>query len=167
MYRKIRNRDLEDFLKNRLKHSKTSKRHKRHHKHHHTKDLESLCEQFADILEADSHEIVNDVCVATRIRSELNPTILNRETNSPLAIAALFSFEDVDSRGNALNLGETVILQDETQEFISALRKQDLIVTALHNHWLFEDPRLMYIHWESVEPPLEFAEKTAKAFRVL
>lgn len=105
--------------------------------------------------------------MVTRFRNELNPTILNRETNSPLAIAALFSFEDLDRSGDALNLGETVILQKETQEFISKLREEGLIVTALHNHWLFDDPRLMYIHWESVEPPLEFARKTAKAFRVL
>ncbi len=110
---------------------------------------------------------MNDVCVATRFRSELNPTILNRRTKSPLAIAALFSFEDLDSKGNALNLGETVILQEESQRFISELREQGLIVTGFHNHWLFEEPRLMYIHWESVEPPLDFARKTAKAFRVL
>ncbi|MEH7419306.1 DUF1259 domain-containing protein [Neobacillus drentensis] len=24
------------------------------------------------------------------------------------------------------------------------------MVTDFHNHWLFEKPRLMYIHWENV-----------------
>lgn len=33
---------------------------------------------------------------------------------------------------------------------IAALRKRVPIVTAFHNHWLFEEPRLMYIHWENV-----------------
>ncbi|MFC4557278.1 DUF1259 domain-containing protein [Virgibacillus kekensis] len=166
MQRKIRNRDLDEFFESRQQKKRQQK--KRQHKspHHHDED-QSLCEEFADILDADSHQIVNEVCVATRLRDELNPTILDRRTQSPLAIAALFSFENLDSSGNALNLGETVILQKETQAFISALREQDLIVTALHNHWLFDDPRLMYIHWESVEPPLEFAKKTAKAFQVL
>jgi hypothetical protein len=130
------------------------------------KDFKDLCEEFADILEADSHEIVNGVCVATRFR-DIEATILDRRTNSPLAIAAAFSFENLDKKGNALNLGETVLLQKETQKFMSALRKRGLIVTALHNHWLFEDPRLMYMHWESVEQPLKFAEKTAEAFEVL
>ena len=33
---------------------------------------------------------------------------------------------------------------------LDALRKRGLIVTAFHNHWLFEEPRLMYMHWENV-----------------
>lgn len=167
--KKIRNKDINEFLARRHDHSKFKKRRKHHNNHDDldNNDFLDLCEKFADILDADSHQIVNGVCVATRIRNELNPTILGRETNSPLSIAALFSFEDLDSDGEALNLGETVILQNETQKFISKLREQGLIVTALHNHWLFEDPRLMYIHWESVEDPLEFAKKTARAFRVL
>ncbi|WP_083270625.1 DUF1259 domain-containing protein [Bacillus marinisedimentorum] len=167
MKRKIRNTELADFLNNRHKHSKFAGQRRKRKQDDRVSDLESLCDKFADILKADSNEIVNGVCVATRFRNELKPTILNRKTVSPLSIAALFSFEDLDSKGNALNLGETVILQEETQEFISKLREQDLIVTALHNHWLFENPRLLYIHWESVEPPLEFARKTAKAFKVL
>ena len=41
------------------------------------------------------------------------------------------------------------------------------MVTALHNHWLFEDPRLMYIHFESIDQPLDFARKVAEALCVL
>jgi len=126
----------------------------------------TLCQRFAQIL-GGTPQVANGVCTITRVRSNLRPLIQNRRTRSVLAIAALFSFEDLDSRGNALNLGETVILQEEINPFISALRSQGLEVTALHNHWLFDDPRLMYIHWKSVEPPLEFAAKTARALRVL
>jgi hypothetical protein len=35
------------------------------------------------------------------------------------------------------------------------------------NHWLFDQPRAMYRHFESIEPPLEFARKIREAFRVL
>jgi hypothetical protein len=38
---------------------------------------------------------------------------------------------------------------------------------AAHNQWLFDQPRTMYIHWFSIEPPLVFARKVAEAFRVL
>jgi len=94
-------------------------------------------------------------------------TILGRPTTSPLALNALFSFESRDAAGQTLNLGETVILQEEINRFISVLRKCDILVTALHNHWLFEQPRLMYIHFESIDEPLDFARKVAKAFETL
>lgn len=126
----------------------------------------SLCLQFAKIL-GGSAEVVNGVCTVTRIRSNLRPIIEGRRTHSILAIAAFFSFEDLDSRGRALNLGETVILQEEINPFISVLRRLNIEVTAFHNHWLFEDPRLMYIHFKSVEAPLSFARKAATAFQVL
>lgn len=126
----------------------------------------TLCHQFAKIL-GGTAEVVNGVCTVTRIRNNLRPLIEGRKTRSILAIAAFFSFEDLDRRGNALNLGETVILQEEINPFISALRAQGIEITAFHNHWLFENPRLMYIHFKSVEPPLLFATKVANAFRVL
>ena len=126
----------------------------------------SLCRTFASTL-GGTAEVVNGVCTVTRIRSNLKPLIQGRKTNSALALAALFSFESFDSRGNALNLGETVILQEEINPFISELRNRGIEVTAVHNHWLFDNPRLMYIHFKSVEPPLTFANKVAAAFKVL
>jgi hypothetical protein len=83
------------------------------------------------------------------------------------ACYAMFSFESPDEHGRTLNLGETAILPQEVNSFIDALRAGGIIVTALHNHWLFERPRLMFIHWESVDDPIAFAEKTASAFQVL
>ncbi|KRI40802.1 hypothetical protein APC20_08260, partial [Acinetobacter baumannii] len=85
-------------------------------------------------------EIVNGVCTVTRIR-KINVTIQGRRSRSPLTLAALFSFESRDREGRALNLGETVILQEEINPFITELRKRGIEVTALHNHWLFDDPR--------------------------
>lgn len=123
-----------------------------------------LCNEFARILGAEILSTADDVCTVTFMR-DINATILGRPTHSPLA--ALFSFESPDHRGRALNLGETVILQEEINDFISILRKHGILVTALHNHWLFEDPRLMYIHFESIDNPIDFARKAAEALCVL
>ena len=38
---------------------------------------------------------------------------------------------------------------------------------AGYHYWLFEEPRAMYMHFESVEPPLQFARKGREAFEVL
>lgn len=124
----------------------------------------TLCERFAAILE--SVILPAPVCTVTRTRN-ISVTILGRPTISPLVINALFSFESPDAQGNTLNLGETVILQEEINPFILILRLLGIQVTALHNHWLFEDPRLFYIHFLSIENPLVFARKVAFAFRIL
>ncbi|WP_309043052.1 DUF1259 domain-containing protein [Cytobacillus oceanisediminis] len=87
---------------------------------------------------------------------------MDRTTRSPLALPFALSFEN--SRGtDTLNLGETVILQKEINPFLSELRKRGIIVTALHNHWLFEEPRLMYMHLENVGDPFEFARNSIEA----
>jgi hypothetical protein len=79
----------------------------------------------------------------------------------------MFSYESMDQQGCTLNLGETVILPSEIYRFSSMLQSQGILVTALHNHWLFDNPRIMYIHFASIEPPLSFATKVAKAFQTL
>ena len=126
----------------------------------------SLCQEFARILGGMGSLDENGVCLVQKFRT-IRFRILGRPTRSPLVRPQFFSFEDVDSRGRALNLGETVLLQEEVNPLLTELRKRDIIVTAVHNHWLFEEPRAMYMHFESVEPPLEFARKVREAFRVL
>ncbi|MFB9761431.1 DUF1259 domain-containing protein [Ectobacillus funiculus] len=125
-----------------------------------------LCDEFARILDGSGMVTPQGVCLVQKFRN-INFTILGRRTESPLVNPQFFSFEGLDNRGNALNLGETVLLQEEVNPLLTELRKKNIIVTALHNHWLFEEPRAMYMHFESVEPPLVFAKKVREAFRVL
>ena len=82
-------------------------------------------------------------------------------------IPQAFTFENLDSEGRGLCLGETVILQEEINPFMSRLREHNIIVTAVHNHWLFDEPRLMYMHFESIDRPLTFARKVRDAMDVL
>ncbi|MFC4409062.1 DUF1259 domain-containing protein [Chungangia koreensis] len=123
----------------------------------------STCEHLAQIIGGDVITS-SPVCVVRRLREDLQPTILGRPTQSPLALPFALSFED-PRNGETLNLGETVLLQSEANRMMSALRKRGLIVTALHNHWLFDQPRLMYMHWENVGNPFDFAEDSIEAAR--
>ena len=113
-----------------------------------------------------SPSVVNGVCFVRRFR-KIPVTIPGRRSKSPLVLPTFFSFESPDKKGRALNLGETVILQKEINPFISALRKRGILVKALHNHWLSENHRLFYIHFESADNPLTFAKKVAQALKVL
>lgn len=122
----------------------------------------STCQKLADIIGGD---VITSTpaCVVQRLRN-INATILGRRTRSPLALPFALSFEN-NINGKTLNLGETVILQREINPFLSALRNRGITVTALHNHWLFEEPRLMYMHWENVGDPFEFARESIEAAR--
>ncbi|AIM31146.1 hypothetical protein DF16_orf02731 [Bacillus thuringiensis serovar kurstaki str. YBT-1520] len=70
----------------------------------------------------------------------------------------------MDQNGNALNLGEIAVLQEEIPAFMKSIVQQGIIVSALHNHWLYMNPLIMYIHIQSVEHPLHFARKLANSF---
>jgi hypothetical protein len=122
----------------------------------------SGCQRLADII-GGMVIASTPVCVVQRLRN-IRATILGRRTRSPLALPFALSFEN-NKNGKTLNLGETVILQAEINPFMTALRKRGIIVTALHNHWLFDQPRLMYMHWENVGNPFDFATKSIEAAR--
>lgn len=117
------------------------------------------CQRLADII---GGEVIQpNPCVVMRLRDDIPATILGRRTQSPLALPFMLSFEN-----NGLNLGETVLLQREVNPMIRALQRRGIKVTAFHNHWLFEKPRLMYLHWENVGmDPFEFARKSFAAAR--
>nr|WP_042341810.1 DUF1259 domain-containing protein [Bacillus timonensis] len=117
----------------------------------------STCQQLANII-GGMVVTAAPVCVVQRLRN-IDATILGLKTQSPLALPFALSFEN-----NGLNLGESVVLQKEINPFLTELRKRGLIVTAVHNHWLFDKPRLMYMHWENAEDnSFDFATKSFEA----
>lgn len=122
----------------------------------------SACERLANII---GGVVVTSspACVVQRLRN-INATILGRRTRSPLALPFALSFEN-SKNGETLNLGESVVLQREINPLLTALRKRGIKVTAVHNHWLFDEPRLMYMHWENVGDPFEFARNSIEAAR--
>ncbi|WP_256238860.1 DUF1259 domain-containing protein [Bacillus sp. EB600] len=120
----------------------------------------SSCQQLANII-GGAVITPSPVCAVIRLRN-INATILGRKTRSPLALPFALSFEN-NINGHTLNLGETVILQSEINRFLTALRRRGITVTAVHNHWLFDNPRLMYMHWEKVENPFTFARDSFAA----
>ena len=123
--------------------------------------FQRLCNQFAQILGGE-HEIdPGPVCFVSRSRN-LRATILGRRTTSPLV-----RYESLDRSGRALCLGETAVVQNQANRLIRNLQRNGIKVTALHNHWLNDSPRLMYIHWESIDNPIAFARKSKNSIAFL
>jgi len=125
-----------------------------------------LCTQFGRILGGESEVEEGTVCFVTRM-TNLREKILGRRTRSPLVQMQMFSFESLDKSGRALCLGETAVHQNQVNRLISNLRKRGIKVTAVHNHWLNETPRLMYMHWEANMNPIEFAKRTKASIAFL
>ncbi|HYF94044.1 MAG TPA: DUF1259 domain-containing protein [Symbiobacteriaceae bacterium] len=122
------------------------------------------CARLAEIVDG-TPALVNGVCLIQLLRADLEPTILGRRTRSPLVLPVFFSVESRGESGRTLNLGEAVLTQDEVNTVMRVLRENRIIVTAVHNHWLFEEPRLMYMHWEAVMDPKQFLRASRAALR--
>ncbi|MFJ7971296.1 DUF1259 domain-containing protein [Psychrobacillus sp. NPDC096389] len=125
--------------------------------------LQNLCHQIAQIVKG-KPKMEQGVC-SVEIGRNFHLTIQDRVSKS--ALPAGITFESLDFQGNALNLAEVVVLQEELPLFVDALTKNGLIVSAIHNHWIFTNPIILYVHFQSVEPPLSFAHKFSEAFSVL
>jgi len=54
--------------------------------------------------------------------------------------------------GGAMVMGDLVLVPKEINTVISALAEANVMVTALHNHFLWEDPRIMYMHIYGMGP---------------
>jgi Domain of Unknown Function (DUF1259) len=63
--------------------------------------------------------------------------------------------------GNAAITGDFIALSDEVVPLITALRENDIEVTAIHNHMLGEEPRTYFIHFWANDD----AEKLAHGIR--
>ncbi|OCA91894.1 DUF1259 domain-containing protein [Pseudobacillus wudalianchiensis] len=123
----------------------------------------TLCQQYAQLFNT-KPTIEHGVC-SVELHRDLHVTIQGRPSRGELHTEIMF--ESLDRDGNALNLGECVLLEEEVPLFTSILIKNGFIISALHNHWLYAKPNILYIHFQSVEPPLSFARKAAEAFHAL
>lgn len=119
-----------------------------------------LCNQFANILRGNVTDFDGDLCQVSRMRN-FRETINGRPSKAALDMD--FSYESMDNQGRALNLAEVMLRQEEVRSFMNAVTGQGLNVTALHNHHVTDNPRLFYMHVNSVENPTTFAQKMQRA----
>jgi len=63
--------------------------------------------------------------------------------------------------GDAMVMGDTVLFQDEVNPVMSTALDSGLSVTALHNHFFFDEPKVYFMHIGGEGPP----EKLATAVR--
>lgn len=122
----------------------------------------NLCSAFAEIL-GGTPKMQDGVCSVGISRKNIRVTIEGIRTNIPLGTS--FSFQIIPGTNEALNLGDVILLQEETSEAVQFLYSQGITVSALHNHWLLDEPHLMYAHVQAITNPLRFARAIAEVMK--
>ena len=72
----------------------------------------------------------------------------------------------IKSDSNAITYGDLVLLDDEINPVISKLEDGGIELSALHNHLLHENPRVMYIHFVGRGDEVEMAKVIREALAV-
>lgn len=120
------------------------------------------CSELANILRG-TPKTKGNVCTVSLSRDDLSVTLAGISTEIPLGTA--FSFQSLPGTNKTLNLGDVILLQEEVPHAFRALTEAGIIVSALHNHWLFDEPHLMYAHVQAVMDPFQFARIIAMVLR--
>jgi Domain of Unknown Function (DUF1259) len=89
----------------------------------------------------------------------------------PSGVATAINFQPTDG-GKAAITGDFVLLGEEVNPVIKALRTNGIEVTAIHSHMLIEQPRLFFMHFWANDDALKLAnglraalDKTASTSR--
>src|SRR5215471_2356101 len=78
-------------------------------------------------------------------RNDLHMTVDNLSLPTPFGFGGWFAMTKGDG-GDDVMMGDLVLLQEEVNPAMSALLNNGLEVTALHNHFFWDNPRVYYMH---------------------
>ena len=68
------------------------------------------------------------------------------EVPSSMGVATWINFQPLGN-GTAAIAGDFVLTADEVNPVIKTLRDNNINVTAIHNHMIYEEPRLFFLHF--------------------
>ena len=99
-------------------------------------------------------------------RNDLRVTVAGVATPTPFGFGGWVAMTKGDG-GHQVMMGDLVLLQDEVNPVMSALLDNGLDVTALHNHFFWDEPRMFYMHVHGHGTAAELARKLKPAIDLI
>jgi len=99
-------------------------------------------------------------------RSDLSVTVANVKTPTPFGFGGWVAMTK-GTGGMDVMMGDLVLTQDEVNPVMSALLDNGLEVTALHNHFFWDEPRMFYMHVHGHGKPADLARQVKPALDLI
>ncbi len=95
-------------------------------------------------------------------RADLDVKVAGVHMTPPMGLTSWASFKRVGA--HVVVMGDMVLLEDQVNPVMSAALDNGLEVTALHNHFLWDTPRVMFMHIGGLGSEEMLAEAVGKVF---
>jgi hypothetical protein len=99
-------------------------------------------------------------------RNDVSVTVANVKTPTPFGFGGWLAMTK-GTGGMDVMMGDLVLTQDEVNPVMSALLDNGIDVTALHNHFLWDEPRMYYMHVHAHGKPADLARKVKPALDLI
>jgi Domain of Unknown Function (DUF1259)/Low molecular weight phosphotyrosine protein phosphatase len=99
-------------------------------------------------------------------RTDLRVTIGRRAAPTPFGFGGWIALTK-GTGGSEVLMGDLVLAEDEVNPVMSAVLSNGLDVTALHNHFFWEQPRIFYMHVHGVGSATELVKRVKPAIDLI
>ena len=98
-------------------------------------------------------------------RNDLRVTINQRPAPTPFGFGGWVAL--TKGQGMDVMMGDLVLTEDEVNPVMSALLQNGLDVTALHNHFFWDQPRIFYMHVHGMGSAADLAKRVKPAIDLI
>jgi len=99
-------------------------------------------------------------------RNDLHMKVAGVALPTPFGFGGWFAMTKGDG-GHDVLMGDLVLTQEEVNPVMSALLEHGLEVTALHNHFFWDDPRVFYMHVHGHGQAIDLANEIKPALDLI
>ena len=99
-------------------------------------------------------------------RNDLRITLQGFPTPTPFGFGGWIALTKI-ANGSEVMMGDLVLLQDEINPVMSALLDNGIEVTALHNHFLWDEPRVYFMHVHGTGKAADLAKRVKPGLDVI
>src|SRR3954467_6950811 len=107
----------------------------------------------------------DDVLKVNIPRNDLSITVANVPTPTPFGFGGWIAL--TKGTGMDVMMGDLVLTQEEVNPVMSALLDNGLEVTALHNHFFWDEPRMFFMHVHGHGAPMDLAHRVKPALDLI